>query len=230
MDLNSDALRLCHVLPTRQLRSRTRAQANNMKTITIITSLLVVVGTASAIFVNPFKSWNDLTESSRDIVIARCTSTLGTTKPEKTTAIIDGMIPSDIEVLYVLKGSTKPGLSRMVSQYWPYQGEQFLMFAGYSNDQYFTGYSAVEGYRVVPLSRHFNQYIWDHQLAGKPLQGQVQWILKSRLEDLNAEIAQDKDEKTTIEVCMTNNGEMNLSNSVPPPTPIPRPLKGGVTF
>lgn len=175
-----------------------------MKKYILIIALFVTASAAFAIFINEFKSWNELIEQSPDIVIAKCTATLDpmTSKP---TAITDGMITSDIEVIKVLKGRVKPGPSHMASQYWPYPGEQFLMFANYEKDQFNTGYTAIEGYRIVSLQRHFNQYVWDHYLAGKPLNEQVQWILNSRLRDLKDEIDRDKKEEARIEMYSTTN-------------------------
>jgi hypothetical protein len=124
-----------------------------MKRYILVIALFFTVSVAFAVFINDFKNWDDLTERSPDIIVARCTSTLGSAKTEKPTLIIDGMIPSDIDVVSVLKGSTQAGLSHMASQYWPYPGEEFLLFANYENDRFYKGYTAVEDYRVVPMSR-----------------------------------------------------------------------------
>src|SRR6266536_3265715 len=91
--------------------------------------LLVAVSTAAAVIILPFTSWDDLTRKSPDVVIARCATT------PNPTVIGDGMISSDVEVLSVLKGDTKPGVAHMVSQYWPHQEERFLMFATYQSNQ-----------------------------------------------------------------------------------------------
>ena len=76
--------------------------------------------------------------------------------------IADGMIRSDIEVMSVLKGDTKQGTARIVSQYWPRQGERFLMFATYQSNQL---YNATETYRIVPIGRDFPT----HELTGETL-------------------------------------------------------------
>lgn len=85
----------------------------------ILTAL--AASSALAVFIAPFTNWDDLTERSPDIIIARCTTT------PNPIAAIDGMIWSDIEVTSVLKGDTKRGIARMVSQYRPRQGDNFLM-------------------------------------------------------------------------------------------------------
>jgi hypothetical protein len=113
-----------------------------MKTVTIV-GLFVAVG-AMAVPILPFTSWDDISEKSPDIVIARCT----VTAPDG--PVGDGMVWSDIEVLSVLKGDTKPGVARMVSQHCPRQGERFLMFSTYQSNHLYRAYNATETYRVVP--------------------------------------------------------------------------------
>ena len=151
--------------------------------------LLFAVSTATAVFNLPFTSWDDLTRKSPDIIIARCATT---TNPTLTG---DGMIWSDIEVLAVLKGDTKPGAARMVSQYWPYQEERFLMFANYQSNQIYRACRATETYRIVPLGRYF----LTNELAGKSLDEQIQLVLRRRLEDVNRELEKDAEEKSRLE-------------------------------
>jgi hypothetical protein len=166
-----------------------------MKKLSLIVAVLVIANITFGTLIDQFRGWNDLIDKSHDIIIAKCTATLGTTKPEKLTIIIDGVIPSDIQVISVLKGNTKVGPSHMASQYWPYQGEKFLLFANYRNDQYYTGYNAVEAYRVIPLNRHFQT----NELSGKSLNEQIQLMLSQRLADINDELQRDTDEKKRIE-------------------------------
>src|SRR5262245_10479017 len=122
-----------------------------------IMAWLAVASTASAVFLQPFLSWEILSEKSPDIVIARCTPTPA---PK---LIKDGMIWSEIEVVSVLKGDTKPARARMVSQYWPYRDEQFLMFGTYQSNELYSAYNAAEKYRIVLLPASFDV----SQLAGK---------------------------------------------------------------
>jgi hypothetical protein len=161
-----------------------------MKTSLPVFVTVGVVSTAMAVAIAPFTSWNDLTQKSSDIVIARCTATTPDTTP-----VEDGMIWSDIEVLSVLKGDTKPGVARMVSQYWPRQGEQFLMFSVYQSNQLYQAYNATETYRIVPLGRYF----LTSELAGKPLDKQIQLVFQSRLDDLNREMKRASEEKKRLE-------------------------------
>ena len=161
-----------------------------MKTSLSVFAIVGVVSTALAVLVSPFTSWNDLTQKSPDIVIARCTVTTPDSTP-----IGDGMVWSDIEVVSVLKGDTKPGVAKMVSQYWPRQGERFLMFSEYQSNQLYQAYNATEAYRIVPLGRYF----LTSELAGKPLDKQIQLIFQSRLENLK----RIDEEKTRLEGGLT---------------------------
>ncbi len=155
-----------------------------------LSALLVASGLSMAVLIGPFTSWDDLTKNSPDIVVVRCTATTPDTTP-----IGDGMIWSDIEVTLVLKGDTKPGLAHMVSQYWPRQGDRFLMFAEYQSNQLYQAYSATEAYRIVPLGRYF---VAD-KLAGKKLDEQIQLVFRSRLEDLSRELEKRAEEKKRLE-------------------------------
>jgi hypothetical protein len=159
-----------------------------MKTSATIVALLAAVG-AFAVPILPFTSWDDISKKSPDIVIARCI----VTAPDG--PIGDGMVWSDIEVLSVLKGDTKPGVARMVSQHAPRQGERFLMFSAYQSNDLYRAYNATETYRVVPLGRYF----LTNELSGKPLDEQIKLVLRHRLEELTRELQQGTEEKKRLE-------------------------------
>jgi hypothetical protein len=178
--------------------------ANDMKRGLLIIILFVLAVPVFGIFITDFRGWDDLIERSPVIVVAKYITAPADSKTKKTVAITDGVIYSDIQILLVLKGSTRTGLSSMASQYCPHSGEQFLLFANDSNDQFYTGYTAIEGYRIVPINCNFQI----NQLSGKTLKEQIQLILNSRLKDLNDELARDNEEKNRL--------EMNMSNNVPP--------------
>jgi len=160
-----------------------------MKLRSTVLVLLFAVSTATAVIILPFTSWDDLTKTSPDMIIARCATTANPT------GIADGMIWSDIEVLAVLKGDTKPGVARTVSQYWPHQDECFLMFATYQSNQLYRAYNATETYRIVPLGRYFPT----NELTGKTLDDQIQLVLRRRLEDVNRELEKNAEEKNRLE-------------------------------
>jgi len=162
-----------------------------MKTKTPATMVLLLAAGCSALAVGiaPFTSWDDISRKSPDIIIARCTLTT----PDG--PIGNGMIWSDIEVLSVLKGETKPGVARMVSQYAPRQGERFLMFSTYQSNDLYRAYNATETYRVVPLGRYF---VTD-ELTGKALDEQVKLLLQHRLEEVTRELQQGTEEKKRLE-------------------------------
>jgi hypothetical protein len=156
---------------------------------------LLVALTAFGRLFSEFKSWDDLTEQSPDIVIARCTSTLGSDTTNKFYVIIDGWIPSEIEVVSVLKGNTRLGAAHMMSTYWPHRDEQFLLFGTYHSDTNFGRYTVNEDYRVIPL----NHYFKTNMLPGGTLEEKIRWVLQSRLTDLNEELEKGQKEKKRLE-------------------------------
>ena len=161
----------------------------NTKLRIMVIALLASFSTASAIFLSPFTSWDDLTQKSPDIVIVRCTAT-----PMSYTAI-DGMVFSEIEVLFVLKGSTKTGHAKMVSQYVPHQGEEFLMFSTYQSNQRYQAYNAAETHRIVPIDRYFD-FI---ELANKSPVEQIKLVLRNRLESVRRDLEQLTEERKRLE-------------------------------
>src|SRR5205823_6470922 len=105
------------------------------------------------------------------------------------------MVWSDIEAVVILKGDTKPGTARMVSQHRPGQGERFLIFSTYQSNHLYRAYSAPETYRVVPLGPDFPI----SELAGKSLDAQIQLVLRHRLDELNRQLKEGADEKKRLE-------------------------------
>jgi len=159
------------------------------KAFATIVVLLAAASSAVAVPILPFTSWDNLSKKSPDIIIARCSATA----PDG--PIGDGMVWSDIEVLSILKGDTKPGMARMVSQHRPLQGERFLLFSTYQSNDLYRAYNAAETYRVVPLGRDFVT----NELAGKPLDAQIQLVLRHRLDELTRELQHGTDEKKRLE-------------------------------
>jgi hypothetical protein len=144
---------------------------------------------ALGVILLPFNGWKDLAEKSPDIVIVQCT-----TNPAPG-PIMDGMIWSDIEVISVLKGEGRTGLSRMVSQYRPHAGERFLLFGGYQSNELYQAYNATESYRVIPLAFYFST----NALAGKTLDQQIRLIVEHRLEVVKQELKERNEEKARLE-------------------------------
>jgi hypothetical protein len=170
----------------------------------IFIAFLAAASTAAAFLPDGFRSWDDLTQNSPDIVIARCTAT-----PDPFDGA-DGMVWSDIEVLSVLKGDTKPGVARMVSQYCPHQGERFLMFSTYESNKIYRAYNAAEAFRVVPFAHSWVTYdptgkppADPDDLTGKPLAEQIRIVLRRRLEDVNRDLARATEEKKRLEGGLT---------------------------
>jgi hypothetical protein len=168
---------------------------SDMKKILFIGLFFATAATVFAALMSDFRSWDDLIGWSPDIVIAKCIPSPPDNSVKKPLATIDNVNYSDIEVISVLKGNTKPGQSRMASQYCPCDGEQFLLFAEYGSNQFYRGYTAMEEYRVVPI----NNYFQTNQLSGKTLYGQIQLLLSNRLSDINEEVKRDNEEKNRIQ-------------------------------
>jgi hypothetical protein len=160
---------------------------------------LLAAFAAWAVIMEPFTNWANVTAHSPDILLARCKTT-----PQRSTQqkdgrfreLKDGMIESEIEVLAVLKGSTKPTPpgtepSRLLSRYWPRQSEQYLIFSSFHDGFY----QAIEEYRVVPMGIGFST----NGLAGKSLTEQVNLLLHSRLKDVDREIERLQEEKKRLE-------------------------------
>ena len=184
------------------------------------TILLVLMLATSAVFgtiIDHFRGWNDLVDGSPNIVIARCTATPGFTPPgvtPKLTMVVGGGSISDIEVISVLKGDTKPGLSQLMSFYKPFQGEVFAIFATrilpIGTNSY---YSANEDYKIIPLNSDFQT----SDLNGKTLDEQIQLILASRLKDLNGEIARDNEEKERLKQGLKNENGASTNSATTTP-------------
>jgi hypothetical protein len=167
-----------------------------MKKIGLVIILFLTAGaTVFGVLISKFKSWDDLIQESPDIIIAKCTSTYGMEPSARPIVIMDGVIPSDIQILSVLKGSTKRGPSHLASEYWPYPGQEFVIFAHYRSDQFYTGYTAIESYRVMQLDRDFPL----NTLTGKTLAEQIQLLFSNRLSNLNKDIEQDAKDKASLE-------------------------------
>jgi len=175
-----------------------------VKIIALKIAFLMVVSTSMAFSVFNFSSWQALTQSSPDIIIAQCTKTPDPFNLKTTNGISidpDGLIDSDIEVISILKGATNWGVeklkapsfgtARMSSQYLPRQGEYYLIFSIY----YYGKYQANEDYRIVPLGTHF----LTNMISGKNLDEKIQGLLQRRLDDLNRQMKDEQKEKQRLE-------------------------------
>lgn len=159
--------------------------------------MLAAAGAGWAMIGSVFTSWDNLIAQSPDIIFARCVATFDRLKPYPTMDYNGALSSdtSDVEVLFVLKGSTKPGFSHMASVYEPYRGEYFLAFAHYITYQTNAWYTASGENSIIPLTKSFRT----NELAGKSLDEQIQYVLKQRLLDLREEIHRDTREKARVE-------------------------------
>jgi hypothetical protein len=104
----------------------------------------------------------------------------------------DGVIPSDIEVISVLKGATKPGISSLVSTYFlPKQGEYYLIFGIYFRRHY----QAMEDFRVVPLGVRFEPAM----IANQDFERQIKTLLQRGLNEVDRQLEQGQKEKARLE-------------------------------
>ena len=155
----------------------------NAKVLILVSAL--AAGAVFAMVMLPFQGWPRLRECSADIVVARC---MKTALP---VTIVDDVVESEIQVVMVLKGTNRVDTSTLLSERWLRQGEHYLVFGNFQNGSY----RAIQEYRVVPLGVWFST----NSISGKPLDEQIQILLKKRLWQLNRELEQGREEKKRLE-------------------------------
>ena len=157
-----------------------------MKKHLVIISLFATAGVILGRGVVAFKGWDDLIQRSPAIIIARRIATPHslTNEPIDHPVVIWSMSDAGssypIEVLTILKGSTRPGRAEMVSHYSPVdrllprQDDVFLFFAGYvSTNQSKVIYDAYENYQVVCIGSDLYYSDLTNNIAGKSLREQI---------------------------------------------------------
>lgn len=168
---------------------------------TVISALVFIsAGSLMAVVMYAFSSWDFLTETSPDIVIARCSRTPDPYR-DHGSGPTGSLFDTDIEVVSILKSATNwgtevldappKGSSRLSSAFYPRQGEYYLIFSVFYDHEY----QANESYRVVPLGLTINT----NALTGKTLEEQIMMLLQKRLNSLNLEIKQGQEEKERLE-------------------------------
>ena len=171
------------------------SRARYISRFVIITAgtLLACTCAVMAYVMLPFPGWSALEHKSHDIIIARCNVTPDPTAVGKdgVERNLRGLIESEIQIISLLKGITNSGAAQLKSEYWPRQGEYYLVFADYN----YGFYEAHEPYRIICLGT----YSPTNMLAGKSLNEQIRALLQYRLDMLNREIEQAQEEKSRIE-------------------------------
>lgn len=165
-----------------------------MKTKFIKFAVIFIVSGAFATRYLPFTDWDDVKRNSPDVIVARCIKTpnpYDVPKGEPFREVRSGLLDSDIEVVMVIKGDTKPGVARVNSRFSPRQGEHYLIFSHFHDNFYLS----AEEYRIVPLGLNFPTNI----VTGKSLDEQVQSVFRYRLSQLNRQLEQLQEEKTRLE-------------------------------
>ena len=171
-----------------------------MKTKTVLIGALILVAVCSvkAFETYLFPGWDNMVKISPNILIAICKSSPGRMRVTNLIVIDNpdrgGIVVSDIQVVSVLKGGNVPEGTEatLQSQYWRYQGEEYLIFAT-SYDS--STCQALDAYRVVPLGHFFPTNI----LAGKSLEEQIKTLLQYRLNNVNRELEHGQAEKARLE-------------------------------
>jgi hypothetical protein len=188
------------------------------KYITVFVLLTATVAGATLISVQQSNRSNDPMKEAPDIVIARCTTELDRLTTNKIIGSVVGGngFVSDIEIISVLKGSTKIGPSQMMLERWPYPDEQFLLLANYDTNHFFKDNQSLHvydpgHYQVVPLPRFFRTNI----LADKTVDEQILWLLKIRLKEVNEEIARANEEKELLEKELNEATNMQTGGPLP---------------
>ena len=162
--------------------------------------LLTMIGTAMAVLTQPFSGWNEVKRNSPDIIIARCSRTPDPYR-DRGAGPDSALVYSDIEIASIVKGATNwgavplkapsLGAARMCSEYYPSQGEYYLIFSIYHDGEY----QASEDYRVIPLGRTF----FTNNLAGQTVDEQIQTLFHLRLRILNGQMKKEQEEKQRLE-------------------------------
>lgn len=99
---------------------------------------------------------------------------------------------SDIEVLSVLKGATKLGVSRLETMdFLPRQGEYYLIMGQYFRRRF----CAIEDFRIVPLGMRFNS----NWIIGQTFDQQIATLLRQGLDEANRQLDQAQKEKARLE-------------------------------
>lgn len=158
-----------------------------------IVSIVLTSLSAMAYVTFEFPGWATLEQKSKNIIVARCRATPDpyAVKNGGVEADLRGLIESEMEIVSVLKGATNSGTIHVRSEYWPRQGEYYLIFSTYN----YGVYQAFESYRIVPLGTRF----FPDNLSGKSLDEQIKMLLNHRLEDLTRKIESELQEKERLE-------------------------------
>jgi len=157
--------------------------------ITIVSIALLVAINVTARLIAPFLGWENLVQNSPNIMVIHCG------KPFQLPAnvgIADATeCDSEIEVLFVLKGTNGAGATRLQTDHELYQGENYLVF-GHCNGGV---YQAFENYKVVPIGNRFST----NSISGKSLNEQIKILSQRALFKLNRDIKRDQEQKQQLE-------------------------------
>jgi hypothetical protein len=162
---------------------------------TIIFAFSLAAATILAVVVRPFTNWEEVASTSPEIIVARCLSTPQPLQPDENGAIktlVSGLLNSSIEPMAVLKGKPVLGSATLCSQYWPRQGEAYLIYARSMTSNV---YNAVESYRVVPLGINF----FTNYIVGSSLEEKQRSLLAGALRLAKTRLQEDQAAEARLE-------------------------------
>lgn len=162
-----------------------------MKNKIIIVSLALLMAIAvSARLVAPFVGLGSLEESSSDIMVIRCGKPY---QPADNVGAINAVYSdSEIEVLFVLKGTNGMGATRLQTDHDLHQGEDYLVFGNCNSSVC----QAFENFKVVPIGSRFSTNL----ISGRSLDEQIKTLSRHALFKLNRQIKLDQEQKQQLEM------------------------------
>ena len=147
----------------------------NMKLKSFVSGIVCISASALMAASNvPFAGWDELIDSSPDILIVRAGAT------DKGVGV-RGLFNAAVESLVVLKGSARLGQERFESACLLKPSEEYLVFCSWRTNGICY---ATESYRVVPLGPDFETGV----LTGKSLGDQLKLLIQRRLSAVTSEI------------------------------------------
>jgi hypothetical protein len=167
------------------------SRSKNLSILSFVIVFLFTLG-ADAVRLAPFSGWDALFERCPDIVVARCDRTPGYPHAAEgeEVGLKDRLVGASIDVILPIKGRTNNGPAKLLSQYYPRQGECYLIFSTYTHE-----YQAIEDYRVVSLGLSPNLT----SLEGKKPEDQVKILLQRGRDEVDRQLKSLQEKKNHLD-------------------------------
>lgn len=155
--------------------------------------MLLIVTAAIAYRIQPFESWEKVKQGASEITIVRCLETPHRLNRDENGVFVEftGLFDSKMEVVFFLKGDIKEKKLILRSEFWPRQGEDYLVFGHFARGIL----HAYDKYKIIPLGVDFQT----NMISGKVMDEQIKTILDFRLANLNGQIGEMQEEKKLLE-------------------------------